>query len=88
MSMMAARYVGKLRTELEEGAYEVFAGAAERERVKSVLADLAKTCSDFKATSGRALDQLSSAIVPRLRCDACPCMHMQAVQPFVWRQSS
>ncbi len=67
----ARRYVGKLRGELEEGAFAVFSGAAERERAKSVLADLAKTASDFKAITGRALDTLSSAIVPRLRCCCC-----------------
>lgn len=64
---LTCRYVGKLRADLEEGALEVFSGAAERERVRSVLADLAKTASDFRAITSRALEQLASAIVPRLR---------------------
>ena len=67
VSRKICRYVGKLRADLEEGALEVFSGAAERERVRSVLADLAKTASDFRAITSRALEQLASAIVPRLR---------------------
>lgn len=59
--------MGKLRADLEEGAFEVFSGAADRERVRSVLADLTKTASDFRAITSRALEQLASAIVPRLR---------------------
>ena len=62
------RYVLKLRTELEEQAAALFGAPSDRERIKSVLADLAKTSSDFKHIAGKALDHLSSGIVPRLRC--------------------
>lgn len=61
------RYVQKLREELEESSYHVFHAVNERERIKSVLADLSKTSSDFSLIAGKALEQLSSGIVPRLR---------------------
>jgi hypothetical protein len=65
--MRRGRYVGKLREELEESSYHFFASNNERERIKSVLADLSKTSSDFAHITARALEQLSTAIVPRLR---------------------
>ncbi|KAK9907313.1 hypothetical protein WJX75_001280 [Coccomyxa subellipsoidea] len=64
---VSATYVGKLREELEESSYHFFASNNERERIKSVLADLSKTSSDFAHITARALEQLSTAIVPRLR---------------------
>ena len=66
------RYVLKLRTELEEQAVALFSAPSDRERIKSVMADLAKTSSDFKHIAAKALDHLSSGIVPRLRCAASP----------------
>ncbi len=60
----------KLRDELEVQAAALFAAPADRERIKSVLADLAKTSSDFRHIAGRALDHLSAGILPRLRCGA------------------
>ncbi len=39
----------------------------DRERVKSVLADLQKTSNDFRQLSTKALEQLSDALMPRLR---------------------
>jgi hypothetical protein len=41
--------------------------AGDRERAKSVLADLAKTSGDFRQLSTRALEALSDALLPRLR---------------------
>ncbi|KAK9819498.1 hypothetical protein WJX81_007056 [Elliptochloris bilobata] len=64
---MSTSYVLKLRAELEEQAAALFGAPSDRERIKSVLADLAKTSSDFKHIAGKALDHLSSGIVPRLR---------------------
>ena len=61
-------YVGKLRQELEESAESFFHSANERERIKSVLVDLSKTSSDFTHITNRALEQLSSGILPCLRC--------------------
>ncbi len=69
----ACRYVGKLREELEDSSYHFFGSSNERERIKSVLADLSKTSSDFAHITARALEQLSTAIVPRLRCVYRPC---------------
>lgn len=60
--------MGKLREELEQSSYHFFASSNERERIKSVLADLSKTSSDFGHITARALEQLSTAIMPRLRC--------------------
>lgn len=64
---LSCRYVLKLRSQLESAAEGVFSAAADRERVRSVLADLAKTSGDFKQITQRALDSLSSGIMPRLR---------------------
>ncbi|EIE27386.1 COG4-domain-containing protein [Coccomyxa subellipsoidea C-169] len=64
---VSATYVGKLREELEDSSYHFFGSSNERERIKSVLADLSKTSSDFAHITARALEQLSTAIVPRLR---------------------
>ena len=69
----------KLRTELEEQAAALFGAPSDRERIKSVLADLAKTSSDFKHIAGKALDHLSSGIVPRLRCAAL--VHPERLAP-------
>jgi hypothetical protein len=47
-------YLHKLRQEIERAAMELFTGAAERERVKSCLADLSKTSSDFHTMAAKA----------------------------------
>ena len=61
------RYVLKLRQELEEFTADIFAGAAEREQIRSVLADLAKTSGDFRQLAGWALASLATALMNRLR---------------------
>lgn len=66
--MLGCRYVLKLRGELEEGATQVFGGAGEREQVRSVLADLAKTSADFGALASWALAAVAGATATRLRC--------------------
>ncbi len=58
----------KLRGELEDGAMQVFGGAGEREQVRSVLADLAKTSADFSALASWALAAVAGALASRLRC--------------------
>ncbi|KAK9800904.1 hypothetical protein WJX73_009018 [Symbiochloris irregularis] len=64
---MSATYVGKLLQELEAGANSVFPAPSDRERVKSVLADLAKTASDFRVIASKGLELLANGILPRLR---------------------
>jgi hypothetical protein len=66
-AFLSGRYAQKLREELEDSSYEVFHAVNERERIKSVLADLSKTSSDFSVLASKALEQLSSGILPRLR---------------------
>ena len=61
------RYVGKLRTELEESAWRYFHAPAERERIRSVLVDLSQTALAFTQITHKALEQLSSGVAPRLR---------------------
>jgi hypothetical protein len=61
------RYVLKLKAEVEEMGMEVFGNPGDRDRIKSVLADLSKTSSDFKAITNKALDHLANGLVPRLR---------------------
>jgi hypothetical protein len=68
------RYVLKLRSELEKGATQVFGGAGEREQVRSVLADLAKTSADFGALAAWALAAVASALATRLRCGKIACL--------------
>ena len=65
------RYVGKLRTELEDSAWRYFHAPAERERIRSVLVDLSQTALAFTQITHKALEQLSSGVAPRLRCAAC-----------------
>lgn len=60
-------YVTKLRQELEEGAIAAFSRAGDQERSRSVMADLAKTSSDFAAIASRALAAVSGALASRLR---------------------
>lgn len=71
---MSAVYVGKLLPELEAGALAVFSAPSDRDRVTSVLADLAKTASDFHVIASKGLDLLANGILPRLRpiMDAVP----------------
>lgn len=65
--IMWCRYVGKLRTELEDSAWRYFHGPAERERIRSVLVDLSQTALAFTQITHKALEQLSSGVAPRLR---------------------
>ena len=48
-------------------ADRTFVSAGDRERVRSVLADLSKTGGDFRALTNKALDAVADAILPRLR---------------------
>ncbi|KAK9830013.1 hypothetical protein WJX72_009198 [[Myrmecia] bisecta] len=63
----SSMYVLKLRQELEEFTSQLFTALNDRDRIKSVLADLTKTSSDFKQITSRALDHLATGIMPRLR---------------------
>lgn len=65
--LVGRRYVGKLLQELEHGALAVFPAPSDRDRVKSVLADLQKTASDFRIIASKGLDLLANGILPRLR---------------------
>lgn len=60
----------KLKAEVEQMGMEVFSSQGDHDRIKSVLADLSKTSSDFKAITNKALDHLANGLVPRLRCVA------------------
>lgn len=68
------RYVLKLRSELEDVAADIWGGGSgggggsEREQIRSVLADLAKTSGDFKQLAAWALASLTSALMTRIRC--------------------
>lgn len=61
----------KLRQELEEVAADIWgAGGSERDQIRSVLADLAKTSGDFKQLAAWALASITSALMSRIRCAA------------------
>ncbi len=64
---MSAVYVTRLRTQLEELVVQLFQGPVDREKVKSVLADLGKTSTDFRGLATKALDTLCGGVMPRLR---------------------
>lgn len=64
---VSASYVQRLRAELEDLVMQLFQGPADREKVKSVLADLGKTSTDFRSLATKALDALCGGIMPRLR---------------------
>ena len=49
-------------------AGDVFPAAHDQERIRSVLADLAKTAADFREIAGRAIDHLSTGCLLQLRC--------------------
>ena len=61
------RYVVKLVQELDGATAATFTAPSDRDRSKSVLADLQKTAGDFRALAGRALEAVAAGIVPRLR---------------------
>ena len=63
-----ARYVVKLAQELEAATQATFTAPSDRDRAKSVLADLHKTAGDFRGMTVRALEVVAAGIVPRLRC--------------------
>ena len=62
----------KLRMEMEELSTSLFVAPSDRERIKSVLADLSKTSADFKYITDRALGQMSSGLFPRVRWTPAP----------------
>lgn len=64
---VSADYVQKLRREIEQSGLDRFTVAADRNRVRSCLSDLAKTAGDFRAVATSALEALASGIMPRLR---------------------
>ena len=59
----------KLRQELEEAAADIWgAASAERDQIRSVLADLAKTSGDFRLAAAGALASITAALMSRIRC--------------------
>ena len=57
----------KLVQELEAATQATFTAPSDRDRAKSVLADLQKTAGDFRSMTARAVDVVAAGIVPRLR---------------------
>uniref|UniRef100_A0A7S3RBF0 Conserved oligomeric Golgi complex subunit 4 n=1 Tax=Dunaliella tertiolecta TaxID=3047 RepID=A0A7S3RBF0_DUNTE len=70
-SDVAAEYVTKLKAELEGYLTELFpsspTGAGDRERVRTVLADLGRTAGDLRQGHIKSLEALADALMPRLR---------------------
>ena len=64
---ISAMYVEKLRQQLEDLAGQVFPAPHDRDRIKLVLADLAKTASDFRKLSAQGAEQLCNALSAPLR---------------------
>lgn len=66
-SDVSSEYVVKLRTELEGYLSSSLPGSTDRDRLRAVLSDLAKSALDLRQAHTRALEQLAEAIVPRFR---------------------
>lgn len=64
---VASEYIQKLRQELEGHAERLFAAQSDLDRLRSVLVDMTKTSSDFRAATSKALEALADALLPRLR---------------------
>jgi len=45
----------------------VFSAPSGRDRVQSILADLAKTAGDFDGIAARSVEQLANGLMPRIR---------------------
>uniref|UniRef100_A0A7S0RYR1 Conserved oligomeric Golgi complex subunit 4 n=1 Tax=Chlamydomonas leiostraca TaxID=1034604 RepID=A0A7S0RYR1_9CHLO len=70
-SDVAAEYVAKLKGELEGYLPDLFPGSptapADRERVRGVLGELARTAAELRHAHTKAVDALAEGLVPRLR---------------------
>lgn len=82
-------YVQKLRTELESASSQLFSAPSQHQRIKSVLADLSKTASDFGQITARAVDQLAVGLMGHLRLATWYYVHgnvhqlLHLIQPVV-----
>jgi hypothetical protein len=45
----------------------LFASPADQDRLRSVLVDMTKTSSDFRAATSKALEGLADGLLPKLR---------------------
>lgn len=68
--VISCRYVQKLQSELETASSQLFPAPSQHQRIKSVLADLSKTASDFHHITSKALDSLANGLMPHLRSAA------------------
>jgi hypothetical protein len=64
---VAAEYVHKLRSQLEAHALSLYDSAADRERIRTCLADLGDTAAAFARAAQGAADELAGGVAPRLR---------------------
>lgn len=64
---VSAVYVEKLRKQLEDLAGQMFPAPHDRDRIKLVLADLAKTANDFRKLCTAGAEQLCTALAAHLR---------------------
>ncbi|KAK4409437.1 Conserved oligomeric Golgi complex subunit [Sesamum angolense] len=64
---VSSEYALKLRHEIEEQCAEAFRTPADRERVKSCLAELNEMSSSFKKALNIGMEQLVATVTPRIR---------------------
>ena len=64
---VASEYVHKLRSQLEAHALSLYDSAADRERIRTCLADLGDTAAAFARAAQAAADDLAGGVAPRLR---------------------
>lgn len=64
---VSAEYALKLRAQLEAAADEFFPSPSERDRIRSVLAELGDTGAALRRAASAAANDLAAALAPRLR---------------------
>lgn len=66
-SEVSSGYILKLKAELDQYVGRAFPSSKDREIAKSALADLHRTCGDFQRITTRAIDQLCSGLMSKLK---------------------
>lgn len=64
---VSADYVLKLKREMEETTAELFPAASDREKLRSIVADLAETAAAFRQLAAASLEELAGGVTQRVR---------------------
>lgn len=64
---VSSGYILKLKAELDQYVGRAFLAAKDREIAKSAVADLHRTCTEFQKTTSKAIDQLCTGLMSKLK---------------------